>query len=48
MNYYKATAVLGSVMLTMGLSQLLPNGMWLWLLMVIAGTAIVTVSCMAE
>lgn len=49
MNYNHASTVLGSIMLTFGTSQLMDNGVgWLWLGMVVVGTAIITKTCFTE
>ena len=49
MNYNHASTVLGSILLTIGTIQLLDNGVgWLWLIMVVLGTAIITKTCFTE
>lgn len=40
--YNKLTGMLGMLMLTWGLSALIPNGLWLYLAMAIVGTALIT------
>jgi membrane-bound ClpP family serine protease len=49
MNYNNSLTVLGGIILTIGVSQLLENGVgWLWLMMVILGTAIITRACISN
>jgi hypothetical protein len=42
--YLSALAVLGAVIITLSLVALIPNGMWLYLISLIFGTAILTIS----
>jgi L-asparagine transporter-like permease len=40
--YYGLTAIIGTVTLCVGLSELIPQGMWLYLFGTVQGTALTT------
>ncbi len=43
--YMCLTAMLGTVMLVFGLTNLAPQGMWIYIAAVMWGTATITVAC---
>jgi hypothetical protein len=43
--YLYLTGILGTVMLTLGLTNLAPQGMWIYIAAVMWGTATITVAC---
>lgn len=43
--YLCLTAILGTIMLTFGLTNLAPQGMWIYIAAVMWGTATITVAC---
>jgi hypothetical protein len=43
--YLCLTAILGTIMLTFGLTNLAPQGMWIYIAAVMWGTASITAAC---